>query len=93
MLLLSGSEEQHQAFREEVVCDNQAVVMDTRPFVWGPIRTKVKFPDAVENSRKRIVEAIVRRVPLVVDIADSAPHFMEKICGEQKYKRWWVQFS
>ena len=26
--------------------------------------------------------------PLVIDIAEGAPPFMSKICGEAKYKRW-----
>jgi len=62
-------------------------IMNTRPFVYGPIRTKIKMPDAIENSRRCMVNAAKAGKCCVVDVAEASPLWLEKIHTE-KYRRW-----
>jgi len=84
-LIVAGSPEAHAELLDQF--DSEFIV-NTRPFALGPIRTKIKMPDAVENARKTLIAAAKAGQPCVIDVVDEAPMFMEKICGEQKYKRW-----
>ena len=61
-LVLSAGDDAHAAVIAKLgsAAEGQVseFVVNTRPFVHGPIRTKIKMPDAVENARKVCIATI-----------------------------------
>eukprot|EP00051_Salpingoeca_urceolata_P028397 m.5747 g.5747 ORF g.5747 m.5747 type:complete len:749 (+) comp2452_c0_seq2:55-2301(+) len=85
-LLLTESPDLHTKTLEHIrqVTHDKAIIVNTRPFVWPLRRTGIKFADHAETFRKQLITAMKEGRLLVIDMAERAPNFEDKLSSKYK---------